>query len=63
MMELPPPPPVSVTIRLTGTLWRVSSTDGLFEGVFVDRRSAVRAANAEAEAHRSSRSAAPVTPP
>ena len=61
MIELPPPPPASICIQLTGTLWRVRSADGLFEGVFVDRRSAVRAANAEAEAHWRSRPAAPVT--
>lgn len=52
MIELPPPPPASISIQRAGALWRVRSVDGLFEGVFVDRRSAVRAAIAEADAHQ-----------
>ena len=49
----PPSPPVieTLTIQPLGARWRVTSSDGLFEGVFTDAKSAVRCARAEAEAH------------
>ena len=49
---LPAPPAVeTLTIQPVGNRWRVTSSDGLFEGVFTDAKSAVRCARAEAEAH------------
>ena len=38
-------------IQPVGDRWRITSSDGLFEGVFTDAKSAVRCAKAEAEAH------------
>jgi hypothetical protein len=49
----PTPPAIeTLTIRPANGQWRVTSSDGLFEGVFTDAKSAVRSARAEAEAHR-----------
>jgi hypothetical protein len=49
---LPVPPVVEIlTVQPIGNRWRVTSSDGLFEGVFTDAKSAVRCARAEAEAH------------
>lgn len=49
---LPSPPAVeTLTIQPVGARWRVTSSDGLFEGVFTDAKSAVQCARAEAEAH------------
>ncbi|WP_395945419.1 hypothetical protein [Brevundimonas sp.] len=45
----PPPAMEILVVQPAGGRWRVTSSDGLFEGVFVDARSAVR--YAEAEAH------------
>ena len=49
----PPSPPAieTLTIQPVGGRWRVTSSDGLFEGVFTDVKSAVQCARAEAEAH------------
>lgn len=49
----PPSPPAieTLTIQPVGARWRVTSSDGLFEGVFTDAKSAVQCARAEAEAH------------
>jgi len=46
-----PPAVETLTIHPADGRWRVTSSDGLFEGVFIDARSAVRCARAEAEAH------------
>ncbi|TFW11043.1 hypothetical protein EGY25_15280 [Brevundimonas intermedia] len=53
MIAAPPVPPAVeiLTIQPIGNRWRVTSSDGLFEGVFTDAKSAVRCAKAEAEAH------------
>jgi hypothetical protein len=51
MIDLPPPPP-GITIKRVGELWRVTRSDGLFEGVFVNRRQALREAANELAAHR-----------
>ena len=42
-------PPSWMIVRFTGKLWRVTSNDGSYQGTFIDRRSAVREAIAEAE--------------
>ena len=47
-------PPSWMIVRFTGKLWRVTSNDGSYQGTVIDRRSAVREAIAEAEAHRAS---------
>ncbi|WP_426023178.1 hypothetical protein [Brevundimonas sp. PWP3-1b1] len=49
----PPSPPAieTLTIQPVGDRWRVTSSDGLFEGVFTDAKSAVQCARAEADAH------------
>ena len=49
----PPSPPAieTLTIQPVGARWRVTSSDGLFEGVFTDAKSAVQCARAEAETH------------
>lgn len=49
----PAPPPAfeTLTIQPANGRWRVTSSDGLFEGVFTDAKSAVQCAQAEAEAH------------
>jgi len=46
-----PPAVETLTIRPVGDRWRITSSDGLFEGVFTDAKSAVRCAKAEADAH------------
>jgi len=48
------PPPVTVetlTVQPVGRQWRVTSSDGLFEGMFTDAKTAVQCARAETEAH------------
>jgi hypothetical protein len=52
MIDLPPPPCPSITIQQVGAFWRVTRSDGLFEGLFMDRRLALREAIDELEAHR-----------
>jgi hypothetical protein len=44
-------PPAIIEVAPEGAYWRLSSSDNLFSGVFVDRRSACRYAQAEAETH------------
>ena len=52
IMPLASPPAFEIlTIQPVGDRWRITSSDGLFEGVFTDAKSAVRCARAEAEAH------------
>ncbi|WP_284877591.1 hypothetical protein [Brevundimonas sp. MEB006b] len=46
-----PPAVETLTIRPVSDRWRITSSDGLFEGVFTDAKSAVRYARAEADAH------------
>lgn len=46
-----PPAFEVLTIQPVGDRWRITSSDGLFEGVFTDAKSAVRSAKAQAEAH------------
>lgn len=41
----------TLTIQPAGKGWRVISSDGSFEGVFTDAKTAVQCARAEAEAH------------
>lgn len=53
-MNLPPPVPPALevmTVQPADGRWRVTSSDGSFEGVFADARTAFRCAKAEAEAH------------
>jgi hypothetical protein len=40
-----------IEVMADGDRWRLRSSDRLFSGVFVDRRSALRHAMAEAERH------------
>jgi hypothetical protein len=44
-------PPAVIEILPDGGRWRLQSSDRLFSGVFIDRRSALRHAMAEAESH------------
>jgi len=44
-------PPAVIEVLPDGGCWRLRSSDRLFSGVFVDRRSALRHAMAEAECH------------
>ena len=46
-----PAPPAVIEIAQEGRRWRLNSSDRLFSGVFVDRRSALRHALAEADCH------------
>ena len=49
---LPTLPPLAVIeVARDGTRWCLRSSDNLFSGVFLDRRSACRHAQAEAETH------------
>lgn len=43
--------PAVIEILADGDRWRLSSSDNLFSGVFLDRRTACRHAQAEAEIH------------
>lgn len=62
MIELPPlPPPPGIVIERLGELWRVTRSDGLFEGVFVDRQLALREAANELDAHGPARISPPPT--
>lgn len=45
------PFPPAIEVRWDGPLWRVRSTDGMLSGAFLDRRTALRHARDEAEAH------------
>ena len=43
--------PAVIEVAPHGAHWRLSSSDALFSGLFLDRKSAVRHAEAEAQAH------------
>jgi len=45
------PPPAVIEVLPEGGRWRLRSSDDLFSGVFLDRRTALRHAEAEAESH------------
>lgn len=45
------PPPAVLEVLPERDRWRLRSSDDLFSGVFLDRRSALRHAEAEAESH------------
>jgi hypothetical protein len=52
IVSLPWPAVVeTLTVQPVGDRWRVTSSDGLFEGVFTNAKSAVQSARAEVEAH------------
>jgi hypothetical protein len=52
MMTLAPVPAVAIiAVRPAPSGWRLTSSDALFSGLFVDRRAAVRHALAEADCH------------
>lgn len=51
LMFAPTVPPAVIEVAPEGTHWRLSSSDNLFSGVFLDRRTACRHAEAEAETH------------
>lgn len=44
-------PPAIIEVLPEGAHWLVRSSDNLFSGVFLDRRSACRHAETEAETH------------
>ena len=44
-------PPAVIEVLPEGDRWRLRSSDDLFSGVFLDRRTALRHAEAEAESH------------
>ena len=50
-VESPRPPPAILEVSRAGTHWRLVSSDKLFSGIFTDRRTAIRHAEAEAESH------------
>ncbi len=43
--------PAVIEVLPEGGRWRLRSSDDLFSGVFLDRRTALRHAEAEAESH------------
>jgi len=45
------PPPAVIEVVAEGPVWRLRSSDRLFSGLFLDRRSALRHAVEEAEIH------------
>ncbi len=51
MIPILEPPPAILEVLPEGDRWRLRSSDDLFSGVFLDRRSALRHAEAEAESH------------
>ena len=51
MIAVPSAPPPVIEVSSDGPLWRLASTDGMLSGAFVDRRTALRCAQDEAEAH------------
>ena len=51
-LQTPPPvPPAIIEVAPIGTGWTMTSSDGLFFGLFRDRTSAVRHAFDEADGH------------
>ena len=51
LIPVPAPPPAVIEVLPEGSSWRLRSSDNLFTGVFLDRRTACRHARAEAEVH------------
>lgn len=51
VLSVPESAPAVFEVSPAGSHWRLRSSDNLFSGVFVDRRTAHRHAKAEAEAH------------
>lgn len=47
----PSSPPAVIEVAPEGSGWRLRSSDNLFSGVFLDRRTACRHAEAEAQTH------------
>jgi hypothetical protein len=45
------PPPAVIEVLPEGGRWRLRSSDDLFSGIFLDRRTALRHAEAEADSH------------
>ena len=45
------PSPAFIEVLPEGGHWRLRSSDDLFSGVFLDRRTALRHAEAEADSH------------
>ena len=45
------PPSAVIEVLPEGDRWRLRSSDDLFSGMFLDRRTALRHAEAEAESH------------
>ena len=50
-LALQAPPPAVIEVLPHGDRWRLRSSDNLFSGMFLDRRTALRHAEAEAESH------------
>lgn len=50
-LALNTPPSALIEVLPEGGRWRLRSSDNLFSGVFLDRRTALRHAEAEAESH------------
>lgn len=44
-------PPAVLEVLPEGGRWRLRSSDNLFSGIFMDRRTALRHAEAEADSH------------
>jgi hypothetical protein len=44
-------PPAILEVLPEGGRWRLRSSDNLFSGIFMDRRTALRHAEAEADSH------------
>jgi hypothetical protein len=51
LTPVPTPPPAVIEVSPEGARWRLCSSDNLFTGVFLDRRTACRHAEAEAQSH------------
>ncbi|WGM32596.1 hypothetical protein [Brevundimonas sp. NIBR11] len=45
------PPPAAIEVLPEKGRWRLRSSDDLFSGIFLDRRTALRHAEAEADSH------------
>ncbi len=50
-LPVPPEPLAYIEVVPVGAVWRMTSTDGLFSGLFRDRTTAVRHARREADWH------------
>ena len=51
LIAAPSSPPAVIEVAPEGSRWRLSSSDNMFSGVFRDRRTACRHAEAEAQTH------------